>query len=157
MQLKDQNKGRILKYLNIFLFLGGIGCVAVALVGSSAFLAVSSKNYPGGDALILLQNHVKESGKDDSTVSVQIDVASAMSGVSLFGQRNSGYSFSKSGYEMNNEYEASELRKYTHLLSETDDVTGFRVVGASQGNPRFDFRQRKVMTTDAIFVLEREH
>jgi len=143
---------------SVFLFLCGIGCVIVSLVGSSIFLVVSRWNYPGGHALKILQNYVEESKLIDShnMISVHIDVASAMSGVSLFGQRAAGFTFSKSGYEKENDLgSSSSLQTHTHLLSEKDHVEGFRKVGVAQGYPRIDPRQLRFVTDDAINVLER--
>ena len=144
---------------SVFVLLCGIGCVIVSLVGSSVFLVVSRWNYPGGHALNILQNYVEESQSIDShKVSVHIDVASAMSGVSLFGQRAAGFTSAKSGYEKENELgSSSSLRTHTHLLSEKDHIKGFRTVGVAQGYPRIDPRQLRVVTDDAIYVLERDN
>jgi hypothetical protein len=87
-----------------------------------------------------------------------IDVASSMSGVSLFGQRNAMHRtgiqvWDKGGYEEENT--ARDFEGYTHLLSEKKDVPGFRVVDVARGHPRIDKRRLSIVTQDAIYLLER--
>ena len=156
-------KARIPSYLAKFLFMCGMGSVFVTFAGSSIFVAVSARNYPGGAALALLQRHIEESDSNNQQeVSIYVDVASAMSGVSLFGQRavSGGHdevNFVKSGYE--DEYKSldasARLRSYSHILSETNDIKGFDVIGAVAGNPRIDARRLRITTSDAIFIHER--
>jgi len=92
-------------------------------------------------------------------------VASAMSGVSLFVQRvaqecatTSGvfWEFFKDGYE--EDRLVQDWSGFTHLL--TEDATamenrGFRVVERIPGKPRLSLRERRIVTEDAIFVMER--
>ena len=161
---KEKVKSRhIWDYFALLLFLGGVGSVAASAAGNAIFVAVSSRNYPGGDALMILRDHI-ENIPEIHAVVAHVDVASAMSGVSLFSQRaasysgeNSGvrWSFSKSGYEKKNEIGKLHLGAFTHLLSEARDVKGFQVIGVAQGHPRFDLRKMRVDTQDRIFVLER--
>mmetsp|Transcript_51229 Transcript_51229/g.153907 ORF Transcript_51229/g.153907 Transcript_51229/m.153907 type:complete len:557 (-) Transcript_51229:367-2037(-) len=148
----------------LLLFIGSIAVILITLVGSTIFLSVSRHNYPGGDALAILQGYLKEyapSPNNDHAIRVHIDVASAMTGVSLFGQRAASLSrveggqpwvFSKAGYEKENEVEPAA--QFTHFLSEKEEHVGYRVVGVSQGYPRFNFRRFQVTTEDAIFIHE---
>jgi Alg9-like mannosyltransferase family len=158
----------------------GYFVAATALISSfftsGAFVAVSRLNYPGGSALHMLKNHVYQVTKSNASIEqrspqvhVHIDVASAMTGVSLFGQRSAQmsnpkvkWSFAKDGYEMNNSNAKNTVdwSTYTHLLSESSDATqsdqtAFFVVGAAQGNPRIDIRRGALATTDAVYILER--
>ena len=146
----------------LFFFICGLGCVLVTFIGSSIFVAVSARNYPGGEALAKLRHHVEMKVASNEEILVYIDVASAMTGVSLFGQRavsggNSEVKFVKAGYETEHEAldSSSSLRSYTHILSEEKEIEGFDVIGVAQGNPRVDVRRLQIATADAIFVHER--
>ncbi|GKY91777.1 hypothetical protein MPSEU_000149400 [Mayamaea pseudoterrestris] len=144
------------------------GCMVLALllslVASISFVMVSSWNYPGGRALHRLGYIVKESlehGNDSKDVHVYIDVAAAMTGVSLIGQRaaqviapNARWTFEKGGFEDEHAFSKNDAyEKYTHLLSETPDIPGFRVLEAVQGNPRLEWRHGQIVTSDAIYIL----
>jgi alpha-1,6-mannosyltransferase len=136
-------------------FLGGIGCIISTLLASLIFLQVSKHNYPGGQALELATAYLQEKHAE---ARVWIDVASSMSGVSLFGQRNAMHRtgiqvWDKGGYEEENT--ARDFEGYTHLLSEKKDVPGFRVVDVARGRPRIDKRRLSIKTQDAIYLLER--
>ena len=148
----------------------GYAAAVLALVASFAascvFVAISRWNYPGGDALHLLAQRVS-SGVTRPSVRVHVDVASAMSGVSLFGQRSAQestpgvvWTFDKAGYEAENAIsDTVDWWKYTHLLTENkelanSDDSDFEVVAVAQGNPHFDLRRATIVTSDAIYVLE---
>jgi hypothetical protein len=92
---------------------------------------------------------------------VYIDVASAMTGVSLFGQRaaqlyasNTKWRFEKGGYE-DSHATVTDYFKFTHILSESPVVPGFQVVESVQGHPRFEWRRHRIATSDAIYILRR--
>ena len=159
---ESSKKTRIPSYLTKFLFLCGLGCVFVTFAGSSMFMAVSARNYPGGEALALLQRHIEDNDSNNQEVSIYVDVASAMSGVSLFGQRavSGGHDevkFVKSGYE--DEYKSldssARLRSYSHILSEEKEIKGFDVIGVATGNPRIEARRLRIISSDAIFIHQR--
>lgn len=166
---KRENKARkgVSSLVSLLLFVGGVASICITLVGSSVFLSVSRHNYPGGEALTILRHHIDvaehTTGKEQD-VKVHVDVAAAMTGVSLFGQRAASRSqvgkkpwvFDKAGYEKENEMKSVERLKYTHLLSEKREQAGYQLVGISQGYPRFDIRHFQVATEDAIFIHERE-
>jgi alpha-1,6-mannosyltransferase len=146
-QCKDKeysNLARLFWALAVLLLL-------VTLLVSAAFVTVSRSNYPGGVALQLLQQHIQESQLEQAKV--HVDVAASMTGVSLFGQHATGFSFAKAGYEA--EHAQLSYNDFTHLLSEHKEVESFRVVAAAPGNPRLDWRHGRVATQDAIFVHER--
>ena len=169
---KDKIPSLVAKILYVLAMLA----ILVSFLASIVFVAISRYNYPGGDALHLLRNRVYEAysprivRNNDHTqyVKVHIDVASAMTGVNLFGQSaakalnpNIVWSFDKDGYEEENENANLNWSSYTHLLTEAKDITGisdaFTVVGVAQGNPRLDFRRGVIATSDAIYVLERKN
>jgi len=146
-------------------FYCGLFCLLITLFGSLIFVAVSHQNYPGGDALLRLSDLVSNLNLPRGTdVHVHIDVASAMSGVSLFGQRAAdiqteevNWNFHKSGYEKEHSLEASGLESFTHILSENANLSHeFEVIGTIQGNPSFNIRRCGIHTTDAIHILERK-
>ena len=148
-------------------FACGLLCLVLTLVGSLTFVAVSRWNYPGGDALATLATYVQQKeGQSENApklVSVYIDVASSMSGVSLFGQRAAQastpgikWNFVKGGYEQQNQLGDESFHKFTHLLSENPNVpTDFRVIDTIQGNPRINLKSAKVSTNEAIYIMER--
>jgi hypothetical protein len=115
--------------------------------------------------LLQLSNHIKDLSLPPTTtdLNVYIDVAAAMSGVSLFGQRAANltipgvkWTFHKSGYEEEHSLEITGFDKFTHLLSETADISpAFRVIETIQGNPAFNFRRVTIDKSDAIYILER--
>lgn len=95
-------------------------------------------------------------------IHVYIDVASAMSGVSLFGQRAAElntpgvkWTFEKGGYE--NQNSVTGMERFTHLLSESlEDSSDFVVTESILGNPRLNFRKLKIDTMPSIFVKEQK-
>jgi alpha-1,6-mannosyltransferase len=170
-QLSFSPKKKTVTWVAILAFECGLLSIIFSLVGSLLFVAVSCWNYPGGDALIRLSQYIQGLSLSDNTrIHVYIDVASAMSGVSLFGQRAAQLStpevewvFHKSGYEQEHALGKNAFDKFTYLLSETPDVSPkFRVVDTIQGNPSLNVRDstiftldRLISTTDAIYILER--
>jgi alpha-1,6-mannosyltransferase len=178
-RLSSKDKDYFVSWIGRIGFGCGLLSIGLTLVGSLIFVMTSQKNYSGGDALMELSLHVHkvvsnlEGSETEGNVSeklspyVHIDVASAMSGVSLFGQRaaqatapNIEWKFSKDGYEESNSAlgEASGYEQFTHLLSEDPSIVStseFSVIHIQPGRPRLDLRKRKIVTEDSIFVLER--
>jgi len=173
------------------MYLCGIGAIACTMMGNLLFIRLSKENYPGGVALERLRLHldtsiplqpssslgisrnVQENKQRQSpkweNVHVHIDVATAMTGVSLFGQRYASrrylngerevlegpFSIEKSGYEEENSRKGTSTI-YTHLLTEQQLVDGYHVIDAIPGYPRLDMRNFRIVTQDAIFILERD-
>lgn len=161
------------------LFLGAAGAVFGTLLGSLLFVRLSRDNYPGGAALARLRRHLdaaippcSPAGRERPApeweqVHVHIDVAAAMTGVSLFGQRHASrrwtecepstgpFRIDKAGYEEENQGEGTAAL-YTHLLTERPSADGYHVVDVAQGHPKLDLRRFRLATRDAIFVLERD-
>jgi alpha-1,6-mannosyltransferase len=151
----------------------GILCMLTTLGGSLVFVAVSRWNYPGGDALMALVRHIQQQQRGDfgmvpltmTTIKVHIDVATAMSGVSLFGQRaaqelpHAKWEFVKDGYETDRSVDANGWSDFTHLLTEEPSAMesfGFHVIQILPGRPRCSLRERRIVTEDVIFVMERD-
>jgi Alg9-like mannosyltransferase family len=164
--------------------LAGWACTAALLltfVGSCIFVAVSHYNYPGGDALIALSRHLTtqqhalaakapgslqtQQQQQPIPVHVFLDVATAMTGVSLFGQRAAGLStapffewtFHKAGYEETHQGMGSNLNIYTHIITENADEakSQFRIVQTVQGSPRFDYNRVSIQTSGTLYILEK--
>jgi alpha-1,6-mannosyltransferase len=174
------------KTVSIVAKLGYTGCLlalCLSMMASIMFVAVSRLNYPGGEALLKLEKHLSKSLEqslvpNQPDVKVYIDVAAAMSGVSLFGQRQAAsqsnesvpleWEFVKAGYEDEHaleedifEYSAS----FTHIIAESDhqetisnkklSTNAFTLIDAIPGNPRMDLKGREIATQDALYLWER--
>ena len=174
-EIRFPSKDKVPALVAKVLYLLAMLALLASFVASIVFVAISRYNYPGGDALLLLNNHVNQryavnisSNREHKMhVNVHIDVASAMTGVNLFGQRaaeasnpNVTWSFHKAGYEEENDNTDLNWRSYSHLLTESKEKSqqsnDFIVVGVAQGNPRLDFRRGSISTSDAIYILERK-
>jgi alpha-1,6-mannosyltransferase len=145
------------------LFLAALVLLVLSWGVSTAFVAVSRQNYPGGVALAQLASLTKTtSTTTDAVVVVYIDNAAAMTGVSLFGQRALGphTRVVKAGYEASNaDALLSDQATWTHVITESADwlTSGddFRWVATIPGNPRLDWRRTRIVTTDALYILQR--
>lgn len=146
-------------------FYSGLSCLLITWVGSLLFVAVSRQNYPGGDALLRLSDDISNLQLPPATdIHVYIDVASAMSGVSLFGQRAAdarteevNWIFHKSGFEKEHSLEAFNIDSVTHILSEDADLSPeFKVIDTIRGSPSFNIRRLRIDTIIALHILERK-
>ena len=165
-ELAKTNKDKAPTWIGRCMFYFGVICILLTMVGSLAFVVVSKWNYPGGESLKLLSDHfhqeVQRRNVSIDMVVVHVDVASAMSGVSLFGQRAVQYQFPtvtwnfvKAGYEDEHAI-LQDVESVTHALSESPEtLVGFRVVAEVLGSPRLNMRRLSVETKPSIFVLER--
>ena len=170
---KDKKKKRSL--FGVLVLLTCVGALVLTWISSLCFVAVSHSNYPGGNALNQLSAHVARRATMPATlhrkqpirVNVYIDVASAMSGISLFGQqaalkegRRVGveWIFEKAGYEEDNSVGSSSLAGFTHLLTEDENLSddgSFRKVLGIPGRPWIDWKRARIQTSETIFVVER--
>jgi len=156
-----------LSFVTKGLHICGLMAVVITMIGSLIFLRLSMENYPGGVALERLKNHFETTTETNTRqrapkwedVHVHIDVAAAMTGVSLFGQRSVTHHYpiqmSKSGYEAENNAE-DPSRSYTHMLSEEQSLKGYHIVDTIEGFPSLDKRNRRIVTQPAIYILERD-
>jgi len=169
---QPKSKSRNYKLLILrCIYLCGLGSIACTLMGSMIFMNISKENYPSGVALERLRHHLEqETSEKWNTIHVHVDVASAMTGVSLFGQRHISYRYlnreedvyegpfriGKSGYEEENSNTGStEMTLFTHLVTEQGLVEGYHVIDTVQGHPRLDIRNFRIETQDAIYIQER--
>lgn len=138
------------------LLLGGILCLLTSFAASVAFVAISRWNYPGGQALQMLEKHLQSHQK----ARIFIDVGAAMTGVSLFGQRQiqrkvPDANFVKAGYEDEHQT-GSSFGSFTHLLMEQPIVDGFHIIGVGKGNPKYVLHEFRISTQDVIYVHEND-
>ncbi|ORY96158.1 Alg9-like mannosyltransferase family-domain-containing protein [Syncephalastrum racemosum] len=91
-----------------------IGGALLSLAGSGLLVYISSLNYPGGHALSKL--HMVE--EPSATLSVHMDVLTAMTGATRFGEHNPQWSYHKNESHVTSDdfIEAG----YTHLITHTD-------------------------------------
>jgi hypothetical protein len=178
LPLYNKDKACVVSFIARIGFGCGLLCLILTLCGSLVFVAVSKSNYSGGDALRELSLHVQNvasSSSDDdaskknlSPIYVHVDVVAAMSGISLFGQRaaqtvtfpSTEWKFSKDGYEEGMSVGQDDgYEQFTHLLSEDPNISPsiFNVIHTQQGKPRLSLRERKIVTEDTIFILERRN
>lgn len=166
VSLTNKDKEFFVSYIGRIGFACGLLSMGLTLAASLLFVLTSKENYSGGDALRELSLHIQNvvsTSEDRPSPHVHIDVAAAMSGVSLFGQRAAQaatpgieWTFSKDGYEEGKQ--ASGYEEFTHMLSEDPNIvpaSQFTVIHTQKGNPRLDLRKRKIVTEDAIYVFER--
>jgi hypothetical protein len=166
-------------------------CILVTFLCSCLFGIISHYNYPGGVALSLLEPFVTAAVAEDITSSrhhqsihVCLDVASSMTGITLFYQEklkqsamqsrigtnsnnNKEIEFIKEGYEQenqlllrrienNNKWSSPESSSIScdFLLSEDSTIPGFEVIAAAPGDPTLDFYHRQIVTQNKIFVMK---
>ena len=154
---KDKNPSAFYRLLYFFCF---CGILASAMI-SRTFALLSYRNYPGGDAMNRLVDYVRRQ-KPTGLVRVYIDVASAMSGVSLYSQQYAQEStpgvqweFFKEGYETQNQIDSYD--DFDFFLSEKSDVLpGYDVIQVAQGNPRLEWREWHISTENAVYVLQKK-
>jgi len=184
------NSRTLLSILSTLLLLGGTMCILVTFLCSCVFGIISHYNYPGGVALSLLEPLVTAAVAEDITsprhhqnIHVCLDVASSMTGITLFYQEKLKQSamqnrigtnsnnkkeieFIKEGYERENQLllRRMENKKWSSpesssiscdfLLSEDSTVPGFEVIATAPGDPTLDFYHRRIVTQNKIFVLK---
>jgi hypothetical protein len=124
------------------------------------------------------------SSRHHQSIHVCLDVASSMTGITLFYQEklkqsamqsrlgtnsnnNKEIEFIKEGYEQenqlllrrienNNKWSSPESSSIScdFLLSEDSTIPGFEVIAAAPGDPTLDFYHRQIVTQNKIFVMK---
>ncbi len=90
-----------------------VGHLAVNLVFSMALLFVSKHNYPGGQAIMKVQEMEAGNTQNHPAINLHIDVYTAQTGVSRFTQLYDDGSWQ---YNKSEDLAVSELATFTHLL-----------------------------------------
>lgn len=123
--------------LVLVLILGG---AAASFVISIFMFQISRLNYPGGDALRSL--HTIEEHRPH--VSVHIDVDAAMTGVSLYGQSNSRWHYSKN--ESHRTLQDFIDARYTHIITAHPDQfnsSSFEIIDETLGFDQIKWKSIK--------------
>ncbi|XP_076090989.1 dol-P-Man:Man(7)GlcNAc(2)-PP-Dol alpha-1,6-mannosyltransferase-like [Mytilus galloprovincialis] len=95
--------------LRMLLAIGAVLHLLGNLVGTGVFLTVSHYNYPGGEAIMLIQ----KSQLSTSNVNLHIDVKNAQTGISRFTQILPHWKYSK---EEDLPPNGEKMKSFTHLL-----------------------------------------
>eukprot|EP01102_Stenamoeba_stenopodia_P007552 TRINITY_DN2117_c0_g3_i3.p1 TRINITY_DN2117_c0_g3~~TRINITY_DN2117_c0_g3_i3.p1 ORF type:complete len:362 (+),score=37.61 TRINITY_DN2117_c0_g3_i3:116-1201(+) len=154
---QQTSKGRKTSLYRL-LFLGAVGLLALSALVSAFSLLVSSHNYPGGYALKALHN-IEDAQHTKDTYNVHIDVFSAMTGVSRFGELHSALPNWK--YSKAEDLRLEDYQQFTHLLTsnqtflQTHEVLA-EVPGFDRINFSKTFWQQPIITSTKIYVLKRK-
>jgi len=151
----------------------GVLAMLGSLLGTVLYIQISKHNYPGGEILRLLVDRIATETSQHHQqhaleAKVYVDVAAAMTGVSLFGQRAAQqrtpwvtWTFDKGGYEPENQLPTggeTNWSEYTHILTENRELatghTEFVPVEIAKGNPRLTL-SGGIELDDSMFLLER--
>ncbi|CAG7725517.1 unnamed protein product [Allacma fusca] len=108
-----KNRGK--SFVHALISVGVIFHLVVNGVFSTGMLIVSSKNYPGGNALLKL--HQVESL--DSKLNLHIDVYSAQTGISRFMELSPNWRYNKSEIIVPG---SEEMMEFTHLIVGAEDI-----------------------------------
>ncbi|GBG30800.1 Dol-P-Man:Man7GlcNAc2-PP-Dol alpha-1,6-mannosyltransferase [Hondaea fermentalgiana] len=165
MAQKKESAAQSFSLRRVLARLGLVGAV-VALLASAgvatAHLAVSAHNYPGADALMYVQNH-HEKYRSSTPAKVHYCVYAAMSGITRFVEHGPrSLSYSKREDEA---FEASlcASKEFDYLIMEPSRVTNdeackahFEIIYTAQGKPKMIWREARIATEPALYVLQRK-
>ncbi|CAE6427180.1 unnamed protein product [Rhizoctonia solani] len=143
-----------LRVLGRLVVLGLVGCN----IAATLFLtAISRANYPGGEALALVNSLPPSSS---SKTSVWIDNLAAQTGASLFTQAHSPPHFNTSStsdsWTYSKDPNPASYDEFTYLVVEDPSahpVEKWDVVGSVEAFERVDIKRLRVVTKPALFVL----
>ncbi|OQS05424.1 dolichyl-P-Man:Man(7)GlcNAc(2)-PP-dolichyl-alpha-1,6-mannosyltransferase [Thraustotheca clavata] len=122
------------------------GAIFVSALMTLVFTLASHANYPGGVAFEKL--HQIGQNRALEPVSVHIDVAAAMTGVSRFGEQHPSWTYSKAE-------DLTDFSSFDYLLAELPLVKGFQPVATIEAFDRIDIRSFRIKYRPAIYVHER--
>ncbi|CAE6457052.1 unnamed protein product [Rhizoctonia solani] len=134
--------------------LGLVGCnIAITVL----LTAISRANYPGGEALALVNSLPPSSGP---TTSVWIDNLAAQTGASLFTQAHSppyfNISSASDSWTYSKDPKPASYGEFTYLVVEDPNahpIEKWDVVGSVDAFDRIDIKRFKVATKPTLFVL----
>jgi len=141
--LNNKDKGGLYKLA----YFAGVGLLIASALASCFLLTISYWNYPGGYALQTL--HKVE--KNAVNPFVHVDVFAAMTGVSRFGEKESGWKYSK-------EENLHSFEKFTHLITEKASVKGFKKIGEVAGYDGLSWWNltNPIRTSTKIFIHKKK-
>ncbi|KAG8762839.1 dolichyl-P-Man:Man(7)GlcNAc(2)-PP-dolichol alpha-1,6-mannosyltransferase [Ceratobasidium sp. 423] len=142
------------RHLGRLTVLGLVGC-NIAVTG--LLTAISRANYPGGEALALVNSLPRLSNQ---RTSVWIDNLAAQTGASLFTQAHSPPYFNgssaSSGWTYSKDPNPASYDEFTYLVVEDPSAhprDKWDVVGSVDAFERVDIKRLKVVTKPTLFVL----
>jgi len=143
MIFRKKDKIKLIWYISILV-------LVASFVLSLGFLYISHYNYPGGEAFRSLHS-IEDSS---SNLYVHIDVRSAMTGVSRFGELNKNWRYSK---RENINY--NDLLSYTHLLTENKtlaDKGDFYILKEIYGYQGIKLYPPQIKLESQIFIMKKK-
>ncbi len=117
--VESSRKNNFLKFLFQF---GLLGLCCLAFATSLLKVKISSRNYPGGEAMVRVQEY-----NLGPRTKLHIDVLTAMTGCSLFSEVQKGWLFDR-----NENLADEEYQNYTHLLTAVP-IEGFEIMDVIKG------------------------
>ncbi|CAK4326207.1 unnamed protein product [Aphanomyces euteiches] len=138
---------------NIWPLMLAFGCIFVTAAGSVVFTIASHLNYPGGVAFAKL--HELAQAHQNESIMIHIDVASAMTGVSRFGEQYPAWTYLKT----EDLTSASDFNKFDYILTAAPTDSSkqdFKVIEAIEGFDRVDYRKLSILTKPQIYVMQRK-
>ncbi|CAE6530340.1 unnamed protein product [Rhizoctonia solani] len=146
---------RLFKIIGRLTVLGLVGCNVAATV---LLTAISRANYPGGEALALVNSFPSSANQ---RTSVWINNLAAQTGASLFAQAHSPPYFNLSStsadsWTYSKDPNPVSFDKFTYLVVEDPGVhpiEKWEVVGSVDAFERVDIKRLKVVTKPTLFVL----
>ncbi|KAL0091002.1 Alg9-like mannosyltransferase family-domain-containing protein [Phycomyces blakesleeanus] len=141
-------KARHSMYATVSL-VGVAGALVVCFCGSIMMLLVSMKNYPGGEALSVMNNMPLQSA------SIHLDVLTAMTGASRFGQTHSLWSYHKDeSHRSIDDYLEAE---YTHLISDTPlNNTPFEIISVTYGLEKIKRKSPRIYLQNIMSIFGKD-
>jgi alpha-1,6-mannosyltransferase len=117
--------------------------LATGVAATLASVLASSANYPGGWAMVEMHRLAEAGGSGDfrpGPITVHIDPAAAMSGVSRFGERSQDWAYCKAEGSMAECFQRDDAAKtallargFDFLLTERQSVPGYEVAAVEEG------------------------
>ncbi|KAI9024489.1 Alg9-like mannosyltransferase family-domain-containing protein [Phycomyces nitens] len=141
-------KARHSRYATIGL-VGVAGGMLACFCGSIMMLLISMHNYPGGEALATLNNMPLESA------SIHLDVLTAMTGASRFGQTRPLWSYHKneSHHSVDDYLEA----EYTHFISDTPlNNTPFEIISVTYGLEKVKRKSPRIYLQNLMTIFGKD-
>lgn len=125
-----------------------VGIAVCSLGFSGLFLHVSSKNYPGGDALQLL-HRLKATDSDLEGASVWLDNLACQTGITRFLQLRSDWLYDKTETGIN-------VSDYSFIITEKDRLDGFKEIGSVEQFSHFAKWPPRLITKVALRIFQNQ-
>ncbi|KAH9082375.1 hypothetical protein Ae201684P_009701 [Aphanomyces euteiches] len=133
--------------INIWPLMLAFGCIFVTAAGSVVFTIASHLNYPG---VAFAKLHELAQAHQNESIMIHIDVASAMTGVSRFGEQYPAWTYTEDLTS------ASDFNKFDYILTAAPTDSSkqdFKVIEAIEGFDRVDYRKLSILTKPQIYMF----